>query len=100
MARIPEPVPISSRDNFGFRVFKWDDDFRNLSTQATICSRQKLVVGCCPVPKLKPGSRTTTDCFFVARYLLHEGLMSSESPISIGWKWRFHDSAQFSRRTF
>ena len=51
------------------------------------------------MPKLKPGSSTTTAWPFRARRLLQLGLISNASPISIGLKCRFQDSAQSSRRT-
>ncbi|HTV76092.1 MAG TPA: hypothetical protein VMD57_03765, partial [Candidatus Baltobacteraceae bacterium] len=88
IARIPEPVPMSKNDCAisGF-------------CRRTISLRQNSVVGCWPVPKLNPGSRTTTAWFFRGRFLLQLGLISNESPIFMGLKCRFHDSAQSFLRT-
>src|SRR6266567_1923526 len=85
---MPDPVPMSKKDCPR-------PDLR----RATSCRKQNAVVGCCPVPKLKPGSSKTTDCPGCGRLLLHVGLIKSDELISIGLKCRFQDSAQSSRRT-
>ena len=52
--------------------------------RAASCSRQNDVVGCWPVPKLKPGSSTTTAWFFRGRRRLQLGLMRRAGLISSG----------------
>src|ERR1035441_4270147 len=84
---MPEPEPMSKND-WHVPIFR----------RRAISRRQNAVVGCWPVPKLKPGSSTTTDWFFRGLRLEQLGLSSSASLISMGLKWRFHDSAQSSRR--
>ena len=88
MARIPDPVPKSKTD-WAAPAFRW----------AANCSRQNDVVGCWPVPKLKPGSRIIIACPFLGRLLLQLGLISKAEPTSNGRKYRFQDSAQSCRRT-
>ncbi len=73
MARMPDPVPIS-RNDFGVSTER----------QRTISPRQNEVVGCWPVPKLRPGSRITTAWFFSGRSLLQLGFTSSSRPILSG----------------
>src|SRR5438093_1857087 len=84
MARIPDPVPTSRNDCCA-------PDAR----LAANCSRQKAVVGCCPVPKLKPGSSTTTAWPARGRRPLQVGLIIRAGLISIGLNCFFHDSFQF-----
>ncbi len=68
--------------------------------RATNSRRQNAEVGCCPVPKLRPGSSTTTFWPGSGLRWLQLGLSSSLEPMSIVLKCRFHDSAQSSFRTF
>src|SRR5206468_8134566 len=88
MARIPEPVPISRKD------LRCPDARLDAN-----CSRQKAVVGCCPVPKLRPGSSTTTAWPARGRRPLQVGLINRARLISNGLKCFFHDSLQFSGAT-
>ena len=59
-------------------------------------ARQNLVVACCPVPKLMPGSSTISMRPASGTTGSHVGRISSLGETRIGLKWIFQDSAQFS----
>jgi len=64
-----------------------DCDFP-LARHSHTSPKQNIVVGCWPVPKLNPGSRTTT--LFFSRFAFAPTRFDSRvSPISIGLKCRF-----------
>ena len=88
IAKMPDPVPISIKD--GVLVLRrWD----------TNCRRQNIVVGCCPVPKLSPGSRTIESIPLFGFRLLQVGFTNNWPETRIGLKCRFQVWAQFSLRT-
>src|ERR1051326_6990626 len=85
---MPDPVPISKND-CGCPALR----------NCTNCSRQNAVVGCWPVPKLKPGSNVTTAWPRRARRLLQVGLMSNDCPNSRTLKYFLHEVLQSACRT-
>ena len=70
MARMPDPVPMSST--------------RSLPcTSLSSISRQRLVVSWVPVPKAMPGSMVMT--VRPVSYFSQPGTMASRSPMSMAW---------------
>ncbi len=58
--------------------------------------RRRMLAGA----EAESGIKHDNRLIFARSFLLQLGLMSKASPISMGLKCRFHDSAQSSRRTF
>ena len=75
-ARMPLPQPMSRKSQPGTRYF-------------SSSSRHRRVVSWVPVPKARPGSRSSTTRPWGSQASSHRGRMSSFSPTGMGWKYFF-----------